>query len=76
MVTMRGGGELLLLSGICHFFRHAYGYTLDWAKLRPLVTDMPATLADMQGQLIAFFEGLHRAQRTLPMLTWSVVLQR
>jgi len=45
-----------------HFFRHAYGYTLEWAKLRPLVTDMPATLADMQGQLMAFFDGLHRAQ--------------
>jgi hypothetical protein len=43
-----------------HFFRHAYGYTLEWAKLRPLVVGMSATLADVQGQLMAFFEALHR----------------
>jgi predicted nucleotidyltransferase len=41
-----------------HFFRHAYGYTLEWAKLRPLVEDMSATLTDMQEQLRAFFETL------------------
>jgi hypothetical protein len=43
-----------------HCFRHAYGYTLEWAKLRPLVVGMPATLTDVQGQLRAFFEALHR----------------
>jgi len=42
-----------------HFFRHAYGYTLEWAKLRPLVADMPAMLAEVQGQLRAFLEVLH-----------------
>jgi predicted nucleotidyltransferase len=31
-----------------HFFRHVYGYTLDWAKLQPLVASMPATLADRE----------------------------
>ena len=43
-----------------HFFRHAYGYTLEWAKLRPLVASMAATLTDVQGQLLAFLEALHR----------------
>jgi predicted nucleotidyltransferase len=36
-----------------HFFRHAYGYTLEWAKLRPLVAGMAATFTDVQGQLMA-----------------------
>jgi predicted nucleotidyltransferase len=44
-----------------HFFRHAYGYTLEWAKLRPLVADMSATLTDVHGQLMAFLDALHRA---------------
>jgi len=39
---------------------HAYRYTLEWAKLRPLVAGMSATLADVQGQLRAFFEALRR----------------
>jgi hypothetical protein len=43
-----------------HFFRHAYGYTVDWAKLRPLVAGMSATFADLQEQLRAFLEALHR----------------
>jgi hypothetical protein len=43
-----------------HFFRHAYGYTLDWAKLGPLVTGMSTTLADLQGQLMACLDALHR----------------
>jgi len=42
-----------------HFFRHAYGYTLDWAKLRPLVAGMSTTLADLQGQLRACLDALH-----------------
>src|SRR5437867_2274422 len=37
-----------------HFFRHAYGYTLEWAKLRPLVAGMSAIFADLHGQLITF----------------------
>ena len=43
-----------------HFFRHAYGYTLESAKLRPLVVNLSATLTDVRGQLMAFFEALHR----------------
>jgi len=42
-----------------HFFRHAYGHTLELAKLRLLVVGMSATLTDVQGQLMAFFEALH-----------------
>lgn len=43
-----------------HFFRHAYGYTLEWAKLRPLVESMPVTLADFKTQLTAFWETMPR----------------
>jgi len=43
-----------------HFFRHAYGYTLEWAKLRPLVAGMAATLTDLQSQLTAFLDVLSR----------------
>jgi hypothetical protein len=41
-----------------HFFRHAYGYTLEWAKLRPLVAGMSTTLVDVQEQLKAFLATL------------------
>jgi predicted nucleotidyltransferase len=43
-----------------HFFRHADGYTLEWTRLRPLVTGMADTLTDLQGQLRAFFAALRR----------------
>lgn len=42
-----------------HFFRHAYGYTLEWTKLRPLVVGMSTTLADLQEQLRACLDALH-----------------
>ncbi|MBI4530798.1 MAG: nucleotidyltransferase domain-containing protein [Candidatus Latescibacteria bacterium] len=41
-----------------HFFRHAYGYALDWAKLRPLVEGMSNTLADFRRQLTMLFTAL------------------
>jgi hypothetical protein len=41
-----------------HFFRHAYGYTLEWAKLRPLIEGMMATLEQVRTQLMAFFDTL------------------
>lgn len=43
-----------------HFFRHTYGYTLDWEKLRPLVASLSATHTDLQSHLRAFFEDLLR----------------
>ncbi|ETX05638.1 nucleotidyltransferase family protein [Candidatus Entotheonella palauensis] len=43
-----------------HFFRHAYGDTLEWAKLRPLVESMPVTLADFKTQLTAFWDTMPR----------------
>ena len=43
-----------------HFFRHAYGYTLDWAKLCPLVMGLSATQSNLQSQLRTFFEYLLR----------------
>jgi predicted nucleotidyltransferase len=41
-----------------HFFRHAYGHTLEWARLRPLVADMAATRTDLQDQLTAFLDAV------------------
>jgi hypothetical protein len=41
-----------------HFSRHAYGYTLEWAKLRPVVSGMSAIRTDLQGQLTAFLDVL------------------
>jgi predicted nucleotidyltransferase len=41
-----------------HFFRHAYGYTLEWAKLRPLIDGMGGTLDELRTQLMAFFDTL------------------
>jgi hypothetical protein len=43
-----------------HFFRHAYGYTLEWARLRPLVMDLSATQSDLRSQLTTFFDDLLR----------------
>ncbi len=41
-----------------HFFRHAYGYTLEWAKLCPLVMGMAETHIDLNCQLTAFLDDL------------------
>ena len=41
-----------------HFFCHVYAYTLDWAKLRPLVTSLSETQTDLQSQLRAVLEAL------------------
>jgi predicted nucleotidyltransferase len=41
-----------------HFFRHAYGYSLEWVKLRPLAEGMPATLENLRDQLHAFFNTM------------------
>ena len=41
-----------------HFFRHAYGYTLQWTKIRPLAEGMKKTLEVLKAQLMAFLESL------------------
>jgi predicted nucleotidyltransferase len=41
-----------------HFFRHAYGYTLEWVKIRPLAEMMAGTLEELKAQLAAFLKGL------------------
>ncbi|MGB9775517.1 MAG: nucleotidyltransferase family protein [Anaerolineae bacterium] len=41
-----------------HFFRHAYGYTLEWVKIRPLAEGMPETLEALREQLMAFLGSL------------------
>lgn len=41
-----------------HFFRHAYGYTLEWARLRWLAESLGETLERLQGQVRAFLARL------------------
>jgi predicted nucleotidyltransferase len=41
-----------------HFFRHAYGYTLEWSHLRWKAELMAATLTMLRDQLRMFFERL------------------
>ncbi|HIC88571.1 MAG TPA: hypothetical protein EYP04_04115 [Anaerolineae bacterium] len=50
------------------FFRHAYGYTLEWSKMRWMVESLSETLTLLREQLDAFFEtlttGQERAEET------------
>jgi predicted nucleotidyltransferase len=41
-----------------HFFRHAYGYTLEWSQLRWKAESLSATLTMLRDQLRLFFERL------------------
>ena len=41
-----------------HFFRHAYGYTLEWTQLRWKAELLSATLTILGEQLRLFFERL------------------
>ena len=41
-----------------HFFRHAYGYTLEWSQLRWKSELLSTTLTMLREQLQRFFEGL------------------
>jgi hypothetical protein len=46
-----------------HFFRHAYGYMLDWDQLRWKVEALSATLILLRDQLHAFFQALVAGQQ-------------
>lgn len=41
-----------------HFFRHAYGYTLEWTKMRWKVESMSETLELLREQLRVFFQAV------------------
>jgi predicted nucleotidyltransferase len=41
-----------------HFFRHAYGYTLQWNQMRWKVENMADTLTMLRAQLRVFFEAM------------------
>ena len=41
-----------------HFFRHAYGYTLEWSQLRWKAESLSDTLRMLRDQLRGFFEAL------------------
>lgn len=34
-----------------HFFRHAYSYRIDWAKMKPLVDSVQSTLSELSALL-------------------------
>jgi predicted nucleotidyltransferase len=44
--------------GFRHFFRHAYGYTLLWNKMRWKAESMSETLVMLREQLRVFFEAM------------------
>jgi len=37
-----------------HFFRHAYSFTLDWQRMKPLALDIEATWNSVKRELISF----------------------
>jgi len=46
-----------------HFFRHAYGYTLEWNHLRWKAENLPDTLTMLRDQLRLFFEAVIGSQK-------------
>ena len=40
-----------------HFFRHAYLFTLEWDRMKPLVLGCEETLRLVEGELDRFFEA-------------------
>jgi predicted nucleotidyltransferase len=47
-----------------HFFRHAYGYTLEWNHLRWKVENLSATLTTLSDQLRRFWEAMIASKRS------------
>jgi predicted nucleotidyltransferase len=47
-----------------HFFRHAYGYTLEWNHLRWKVENLSATLTALSDQLRGFWEAMIASRRS------------
>ena len=47
-----------------HFFRHAYGYTLQWSQMRWKVENLSDTLTMLHDQLHIFFKALTGLERT------------
>jgi hypothetical protein len=47
-----------------HFFRHAYGYTLEWNHLRWKVENLSATLTTLSDQLRSFWEAMIASKRS------------
>lgn len=45
-----------------HFFRHAYGYDLEWGKIQPLAEGMSETLEALREQLDTFMASLANDQ--------------
>lgn len=41
-----------------HYFRHAYAFTLDWARLEPLVQELPMVYKALRNELTTFLQVL------------------
>jgi hypothetical protein len=41
-----------------HYFRHAYAFTLDWARMESLVDELPRVHEALRGELGAFLQFL------------------
>ena len=41
-----------------HYFRHAYAFTLDWARLEPLVSGLQSVYEALRDELVAFLKFL------------------
>jgi hypothetical protein len=41
-----------------HYFRHSYAFTLDWARLEPLVRELPPVHATLREELDVFLNFL------------------
>jgi hypothetical protein len=50
--------ELDLFRGFRHVFREAYGYELDWRRLRPLAERLPEVSKETFSQIARFLENL------------------
>lgn len=41
-----------------HYFRHTYAFTLDWARLEPLVRELPTVHETLRDELTTFLQFL------------------
>ena len=44
--------------GFRHFFRHSYTYTVEWAKLEPLIINIHKTWGKVKSELEAFIAAI------------------
>ena len=58
LITAPLEARLLDYLAFRHYFRHAYAFTLDWARLQPLVLVLPSVYAALRDELTTFLQFL------------------